>query len=125
MILPDGRDVSLGSVFAPLCFSNTCPFATLLPAFDEQERRQAVRLVDDLLRLGCKDFCCAGPQAEQLHDSIDAVVEKRGELDVVTTWHKDCTDACEYFLYATVGKGLLALIEEHPELEASLSDVAR
>jgi hypothetical protein len=74
--------------------------------------------------LGCIEFCCVGPQAEQLHDSLDGIVEERGALEVVTTWHTDYSEACEYFLFAAGGKPptLLALISSRPDLAALLED---
>ena len=65
------------------------PFVTLLPAFDERERRQAEAMAGLLMDRGSVEFCCVGPESELLHDSIDEVIERRGALDVVTTWHTD------------------------------------
>ena len=102
------------------------PLATLLPAFNEGERRQAEARVDLLMDRGCVEFCCVGLQAELLHDSIDEIVEKKGAFEVVTTWHTDYTDASEYFLLAAGGKSptLLALVTSHPELVALLEKEA-
>jgi hypothetical protein len=73
------------------------------------------------------EFCCVGPEAEILHDSIDEIVEKQGELEVPTTWHNDYSDAAEYFLFAAGGKpqALLALVASHPDLVALLEKEAR
>jgi hypothetical protein len=102
-------------------------FATLLPAFDEGERREAEANTNLLMDLGCVEFCCVGPEAEMLHDAIDEIVENRRAFDVVTTWHTDFTDAAEYFLFAAGGKPrtLLALVASHPELIAVLEKEAR
>ncbi|HSO28948.1 MAG TPA: hypothetical protein VLS28_03535, partial [Candidatus Sulfomarinibacteraceae bacterium] len=103
------------------------PFVTLLPAFDEEERRQAEVLAGLLMDQGCVEFCCVGPEAEQLHDSIDEIVEKMGAFEVATTWHTDLSDACEHFLFAAGGRSptLLALVASHPELVALLAQEAR
>jgi len=102
------------------------PFATLFPAFDEVERRQAEAMARILMAQGCVEFCCVGPEAELLHDSIDEIVEQKGALDVVTTWHTDYSDASEYFLFAAGGKPptLLALVASHPDLVALLEEEA-
>ena len=75
---------------------------------------------------GCVEFCCVGPQAELLHDALDEVLEERGALEVVTTWHTDDSDAAEYFLFAAGSKlpTLLALVAAHPELVALLEQEA-
>jgi hypothetical protein len=63
-----------------------------------------------------------GTEAEQLHDSIDEVLESNGVTSVATTWDTDTVDACEYFLLAAGGRArvLLALVAENTELVASL-----
>jgi hypothetical protein len=102
------------------------PFATLLPAFDEKERDQAKAVAVLLLEQGCAEFCCVGPEAELLHDSIDAIVESKGALRVVTTWHTDWSDASEYFLFAAGSRAstLLAVVGAHPGLVAMLENEA-
>ena len=103
------------------------PFATLLPAFSASERHQAEAMTTKLVDMGCVEFCCVGPESEQLHDALDEVIEARGVLGVVTTWHVDVLDACEHFLYAAGGERatLLALIAAHPSVEAKLKEEAR
>lgn len=103
------------------------PFVTLLPAFNTAERQEAEAMTEGLIDLGCIEICCIGPEAEQLHDALDEVIEQKGALEVVTTWHEDSTDACEYFLRAAAGgrAALLALISSHPELQAALEEEAR
>jgi len=68
-----------------------------------------------------------GPAAELLHDALDDIIENDGALSVVTTWHTDEKDACEYFLFAAGGavKSLVALISLHPELVELLSLTAQ
>jgi hypothetical protein len=68
------------------------------------------------------EICCVGPQAEQLHDSVDDIVEAQGALDVITTAHVDYTDACEYVRLTAGEKSAAprALVSSHPELAALL-----
>ena len=126
LILSGGRRLVLGSLDTPIDHSFRQPFAALVPAFNEKERQKVGAIVDTLLDEGCIELCCVGPQAEQLHDSLDGIVEARGMLDVVTTWHSDYADACEYFLFAAGRKPptLLALIAPHSELVALLEQQA-
>jgi hypothetical protein len=116
------RSLVLGSLEGSVNFSLQRPFVALVPAFDIGERHKVEAMAGTLLELGCMEFCCVGPQAEQLHDSLDEIIEVRGALEVVTTWHTDYSDACEYFLFAAGGKPrtLLALVSPHPELAALL-----
>lgn len=127
LTLSGGRSLVLGSLHMPVDNSLRRPFAALVPAFDAEEQQKVETLVGTLLDLGCIELCCVGPQAEQLHDTLDEIVEAKGALDVVTTWHVDDADACEYFLFAAGGKPptLLALISSHPELAAVLEEEAR
>lgn len=127
LILSCGRNLILGSLGASVDYSLRRPFVALVPAFDAGERQQVETMAGTLMDLGCMEFCCAGPQAEQLHDSLDGIIEERGALEVATTWHTDYSDACEYFLFAADGRPttLLALISSHPELAALLEDEAQ
>ncbi len=121
------RTLVLGSLGEPVVHQSLrSPFATLLPAYDEAERRKAELIVGSLVDLGCVEFCCVGPEAEQLHDSIDWIIEDRGALGVVTTAHTDYTEACEYFVFAAAGKPpvLLGLVSSHPEVVTSLEQAA-
>lgn len=126
LVFSRGRALIFLSLDQQPSASLTRPFATLLPAFDAGERRKAVAMAALLTDQGCVEFCCVGPEAELLHDSIDEVIEKKGALDVVTTWHTDYSDASEYFLFAAGGKSptLLALVASHPELVALLEKEA-
>lgn len=127
LVFSDDRTLLFGSLVQPLSDSLSRPFVTLLPAFDEVERKQAQAIVGPLVDRGCVEICCLGPQAEQLHDSIDQIVEERGALAIVTTWHTDYSDGCEYFLFAAGGRAptLLALVSSHPELVALLEKGAQ
>lgn len=102
-------------------------FVVLLPAFSQVERQQAEAIVGTLLDMGCVEFCCIGPEAEFLHDSIDGLIEDRQAYSVVTTGHADSVDGCEYFIFAAGGgaKVLLGLITAHPELVALVEKMAR
>jgi hypothetical protein len=91
------------------------PFPVMLPAFNGMERSAAEGMVAGLINSGCREFCCVGQQAEQLHDAIDWIIEDRHALDIVTTWHQDIVEACEYFLFAAgIGTNCrIALVSEH------------
>jgi len=102
-------------------------FLTLLPAYSLSESEAALRVSEDLLKLGCKEFCCVGPYADKLHDEIDAIVEDRDTLEVITTSFVDEADACDYFVFgADAGEApvLLGLISGHPALERKLRELA-
>ncbi|WP_438007156.1 hypothetical protein WME89_53040 [Sorangium sp. So ce321] len=121
------RKLVITSLGAPADHAIQRPFVTLLPAFNPSERQQAEAITMNLIDLGCVELCCVGPEAEQLHDALDSIIEVSSALDVVTTWHEDPTDACEYFLHAAAGgrAHLLALILSHPELQAVLQEETR
>jgi len=125
--LADGRTVIIFSLDESSRAVLESPFATLLPAFNEWERRQAERIADLLIDRGSVEFCCVGPEAELLHDSIDEIIENKAALQVVTTWHTDSFDASEYFLFAAGGRvhTLLALVADHPALVALLKKEAQ
>lgn len=127
LLFPTNRALVLGSLGERIPGSLRSPFAALLPGHDEAERRQAEAVVGRLVDLGCVEFCCVGPEAEELHDSIDGIIEDRNALSVVTTGHSDYTEACEYFVFAAAGKPplLLGLVSFHPELVASLERAVR
>ena len=120
--LPGGRILILDSLVNSADLSATGPFAVLVPAFSPAERRQVEALAITLLDLGCTEFCSVGPEAERLHDALDVIIEGRGAFEIVTTWHTDYGDACEYFLFAAGGMlpTLLALVSAHPDLIAVL-----
>ncbi len=122
LVFSGGRTVLLLSLEEALSAPLIRPFATLVPAFDERERLQVEALARPLMDRGCVEFCCVGPEAELLHDSIDEIFENIGALEVVTTSHTDHSDASEYFLFAAGGKPhtLLALVVSHPDLVARL-----
>ena len=115
-----GRTLTISSLAAAVDHSIQRPFATLIPAASAFPRQRAEELTKELISLGCLEFCCVGPEAELLHDGIDAIIEDEGALDVVTTSFEDPSEASEYFLHAvaTGQANLLALIRGHPELEA-------
>lgn len=125
MTLRSGRIVAIGSLDEPLEQSFGKPFVVLVPAFNALERCQVESMANALMNLGCKEFCCVGPQAEQLHDSLDEIVEEQGAIEVVTTWHANFDDAFEYFEFAA-GEGtftLLALVSPHSDLAAQMEAV--
>jgi hypothetical protein len=98
-----GRKLIFGTLGEPIDHLAQGPFATRLPAFDVHEREKVEAMIGHLVDLGCVEICCVGSEAEKLHDSVDRLVEEAMALNVVTTWHADCLDACEYFLFAASG----------------------
>jgi hypothetical protein len=121
------RVIYFGLPQADLPVGLTAPFAVFLPASNKQERLEVEAIIVALLDAGCIELCCVGPEAESLHDSIDCIVEDRAAFDVVTTFHFDETDACEYFLFAAGGgiRFLLALVSSHPKLVSMLQEEIR
>ena len=87
----------------------------MLPAFDCREREISRIISIDLLDAGCLEFCCLGEEAENLHDELDEIIEIKGLSSIITTWHDDIQDACEYFVNASGGGAdcLVGLMEEH------------
>lgn len=124
--LSGGRKLLLSSPNTRDDFGVLSPFVVLAPAFNETERSEVLAIVGSLIDQGCIEFCCAGPQSEFLHDAIDEIVEDRKRPDLITTWHTDASDACEYFLFAAGGQAnnLLALVACHPELQDLLKGMA-
>ncbi len=127
LVLADKRLLIISELGTPPEVPLKSPFVTLLPAFSDKDRERAVAVTLSLIFLGAVEFCCVGPEAEQLHDALDEAVEDIGALDVVTTWDQQITEGCEYFLYAAGGREttLLALVLTHPELLATLGAAAR
>jgi hypothetical protein len=103
------------------------PFAVLVPAYSQAECGQIEAMVGILVDMGCIEFSCVGTEGERLHDALDWVIEDNGALDVVTTWHTNEAEACEYFLFAAggVAPNLLAMVSDHPALEFCLEKIAR
>jgi hypothetical protein len=126
-VLRSGRTLRVTALEAPPPASRSRgPFVALLPAFDVSERERSEILASLLLQLGCIEICCVGRDAELLHDTLDGMLEERGALDVVTTWHAGEAEAVEYFLFAAGGGAatLLALTAEHPALTTLLNSQA-
>jgi hypothetical protein len=126
-VLSNGRTLVFGSQDAPADLVLPKPFAALVTAFNRREREAVEVLAAKLVESGCSEICCVGPCAEELHDGLDRIVEARGLLAVVTTWHTNLHEACEHFLFAAVPGApvLLALVAEHPELVGLLKELAR
>lgn len=113
-----GREVFVGAPSDILAVNVISPFAVLVTASNQGELDEILGIMSSLLGLGCKEFCCVGLEAELLHDQIDLILEKAGLLDIVTTWHEDAIEGCEYFLFGAGGQYLIlyGLISQHPEL---------
>ena len=114
----DDRQVFVGTPSDIMMAEIASPFAVLLTASDSQEQKEVLGISKKLLNLGCKEFCCIGQNAELLHDHLDLLLEEDGQIDVVTTWHENIIDGCEYFLFGAGGQSLTlyALISDHLEL---------
>lgn len=112
------REVFVGTPSDVPVVNVASPFAALVTASSQEELDEVLGIVSSLLELGCKEFCCVGLKAESLHDQLDLLIEKAGQLDVVTTWHEDSVEGCEYFLFGAGGQSLTlyGLISRHPEL---------
>lgn len=100
----------------------SAPFAAMVPAVEDTDVPNAVLLAADLVRMGCAEICCVGARAEVVHDLVDEVVEDAGALGVVTTWHQDVNEGCEYFIFTAGGRPrwLLAAVEGRAELTTLL-----
>lgn len=112
------REVFIGEPSDISLMNVASPFAALVTACSQEELDVVMGIVGSLLELGCKEFCCVGLKAESLHDQLDLLIEKIGLLEVVTTWHEDAVEGCEYFLFGAGGQSLplYGLISRHPEL---------
>ncbi len=113
-----GREVFVGAPGDITAVNVLSPFVVLVPSYSQEELNEVLDIASSLLGLGCKEFCCVGFKAELLHDQLDLLIEKAGLLDVVTTWHEDTVEGCEYFLFGAGGQSLVlyGLISQHPEL---------
>jgi len=102
------------------------PFVAMVPAFD-QDNKLIGQVVAKLIEYGCVEICCVGPHSETLHDSIDYAVEDEAAFEIITTWHEDLSEGCEYFLNVAGGKAsrLLALIGEQAELRGMVLKMVR
>jgi hypothetical protein len=105
----------------------SAPFAAMVPAVGDSDVDDAALLAANLARIGCAEICCVGPRAEVVHDRVDDVVEDVGASSVVTTWHLDSSEGCEYFLFTAAGRPswLLAAVEGREELTKLLRAMVR
>lgn len=113
-----GREVFVCSFGDVLSVRIAPAFVTLIVAACQKDIDENLRVANALLEKGCNEFCCIGPESEKLHDQLDNLIEDAGLIDVVTTWHKDITEGCEYFLFAAGGQSvpLVGLISKHPQI---------
>jgi len=100
-------------------------FVVLVPIFFQEDINEAIKIISPLLGKGCKEVCCVGLESEIFHDLLDDIIEDSSFFDVVTTWHKDVIEGCEYFLFAAGGQKteLLVFTFKHPEILSFLADV--
>jgi len=107
--LPDGR-MLISSDPQELSSLALIPgFALLVAAYTESDCVAVLRSVGALVDQGCSEIACVGPRAETLHDSIDTKLEDLGAEAVMTTWHHDFLDGCEYIFFGA-GAGRIAMI---------------
>lgn len=113
-----GREVLMGAPSDVPFVTFVAPFAVLVTVTNQEELDEILSLAGGLFELGCKEFCCVGPKAESLHDQLDLLIEEASLIDVVTTWHEDAVEGCEYFLFGAGGQSLIlyALVCRHLEL---------
>lgn len=104
------------------------PFAILIPADQPSLGSSEKRLIKAAATKRCREYCCVGPYSEQLHDYIDGVLEDRGLIDVLTTWHTDESpdEALEYFVHVAGGapSSLVAAIKGRSVLSDKLKRIA-
>lgn len=98
-----GRAVTLVDNPSDLMEIDPHPVVAIFSAEHECDLATASDFVAVLVPKGCLEICCTGPLAELLHDHVDALLEQRGWLNVVTTADEDPSDAVEYFLLAANG----------------------
>ncbi|WP_373085473.1 hypothetical protein [Sneathiella sp.] len=123
----DNREIAIGSLSDFSVENISTPFAILVAAFSQQELDEVVGLAKDLIELGCKEFCCVGVEAERLHDQLDHLIEDSGSYDIVTTWHDNLVEGCEYLLFGAGGQqiALFGLVSKHPEILEALKKAAQ
>jgi len=129
LLLQDDRTIFFQSVHIPASTVSELlveGFVAMIPAFGNEDQRAAEAIVVELIDLGCAEICCIGPNAEMLHDAIDLIVEDKEALGVVTTWHEDLLEGCEYFLRTAGGRPmcLLALVCDQSNLGLMLQNIA-
>lgn len=100
------------------------PFAILLSAETSAPGPQQKRIIDVAIAHGCVEFCCIGRYAEELHDSIDTMLEERELFKIVTTWHinEPLEESIHYFINLAGSKPstLVAVFDKECELQQML-----
>src|SRR4051812_42436143 len=84
-MLEGNRTLTLGAVGGIGDLSISPPFVALVPSYSAPERRAVEAIAKELIRIGCVEFCCVGPEAELVHDALDQIIEDVGTLEVATT----------------------------------------
>ncbi len=102
------------------------PFAMLLSATPDCRSLDEQRIINGAAASGCLEFCCVGDNSEDLHDYVDGILEDRGLLDVVTTWHaaESMEEALFYFVHLAGSRPptLVAVIGKEPGLLKALEE---
>lgn len=126
----NSRVLQLGSLdeFALLAAPNV-PFAVLVATEAASPSPGELALIEVLACSNCREMCFAGPAAERLHDLADEVAERRGLLDIVTTWLTIETASEVAFYFVSVAGAtpplLLAPVEHQPALASAVLGAAR
>lgn len=120
------REITLALLSDVLSIEKKEEFVALVPAFDRKDIDKVVNAVGRMIERGCMEICCVGEKAELMHEELDGLIEEKGFLHVVTTWHVDPREGCEYFLYGAGGQSyaLYGFVSDRKDILAALSLVS-
>ncbi|WP_188795544.1 hypothetical protein [Dyella nitratireducens] len=121
-----GKEIFCGSLDDRIPDAFPRPFAVLFLAFNEEDRRKGMLLLDSFLDKGCSEFQCAGKESEVMHDDMDEYLEKNGKKRVLTTFDGDVVNACQYHIFGVgkVSACLIALVADYPHVVSHLKRFA-
>ncbi|MBN2442945.1 MAG: hypothetical protein JXJ04_16420 [Spirochaetales bacterium] len=98
------------------------PFSILIESFDDKNYSSIDEILEIIIRKECKEICCVGKRADELHDYIDEKIEENELLHIITSSLSDDTadEICDYFLDVSGGKpsNLLVCCERENILKA-------
>lgn len=98
-------------------------FLAMLPAYSTDEIALSLAVARMLIKLDCCEFCCVGPNSEQLHEELDIELEDEGRISIVTTSFTHEEEACEYFIFGATGGTasiMLCLVADHVDIVSVL-----